>query len=197
MVRRFYMLVSVVIVSAGAVGAGVYFGRQALAQRSAVRAAQLELTRSVPVFQGARLKRVREALSERPMADLYDRSGNLIGTVTIHSATHFAVSLTHGNWRYQPATNAQVERLIGEPAPATDENLARIVCHGVGALMRLWPNLPARSVRMDKIEAMSPTSDQASLSFGLKSEGRDLGVSIEVNISARRVLFLETRVKES
>ncbi|MCX7598370.1 MAG: hypothetical protein N2512_05825 [Armatimonadetes bacterium] len=196
MVRRFYGAVLLAIVIIAGIATAAYFGRQASAERSAVKVAQAELSRNVPVLREARLKRVQQAVSDRPMADLYDASGSLVGTVTIHSPAHFAVSLTGGDWRYRPATSAQVEKLLGEPPPATDENLARIICHGVGALSRLWPDLVPKSVRMDKIEAMTATADHATVSFGLRPDGRDLGAAVEFDMRRCRILSFEIRLKK-
>lgn len=191
MMRRFYAGVLLgLLVVAGVFAAG-YVVRRVWASRAAVRLAQLELNRSVPAFHGFRLERLKRTASEIPMADLYAPSGALVGTVTIHSATHFAVSLTGGEWRYRPASNAEVERLVGEPPSATDENLARIARHSLGALSRLWPGLPARSVRVDKIETLTATADRVTTSFALTFQDRRLGVAIELDMRQRRLLFVE------
>jgi len=191
MMRRFYAGVLLGLLILVGLFFGARAGRRAWARGAAVRMAEAELGHSVPAFRGIRLERVKKPGSEPPMADLYDSSGILLGTVTVHSPTHIAVSLTGGDWRYRPASNAEVERLIGEPPPATDANLARIARHCVGGLLRLWPNLPPRSVRVDKIEAMTSLADRATTSFGIAFQGRDLGVAIEVDMRSRRVLFVE------
>jgi len=197
MVRRFYTLLALALLALLALGFGLYTLHGARMRAKALKAAEGLLSGRVPAFRATSLRPVSGEASDLPMADLVGAGGGLLGTVTVRSPRDVEVLLSSGQFGYSPASPAEVSRLLSQPPLGADENMRRVVSNAVGGLRRLWPELAEGSVTLDRVEAVAPTADRATASFGLDYQGRHMGASVEVDMRQRRVVSLRLRLDES
>ncbi len=189
--RRFYIVNTVIIailLATATIGWAVW-SRVKASHRW--KAAIEQLKADVPAFSNYAIRPIRPPTTERA-SELVDEAGQSRGIVLFRADGSAYVTFIMPGLRYRPCSDARTQRLVAGKLPEDPRRL-RMIKHALGAALLLWPELPAGSVSVDKIEAVSLTARNATARLGIVFEGRHLGAALEIDLFHRRLLALEVR----